>query len=107
MKTINLEEILIKNIGEADYAKLQLDLILNPCDIIEAMKEACAQTLELATENAKLIDIKAMNCDDHTPYRGACQTCGHYHNFEIVIGQVLDKQSILDTINQITKNNNN
>jgi len=24
------------------------------------------------------------NCSDHTPYRGACVTCGRHDNFELI-----------------------
>jgi len=63
-KKINLEEILKLHCNVADYDK---DAIL------KAMKEAIKQSLELAVENAKCLDVN----------------------------RNINKQSILDTINQI------
>ena len=51
--------------------------------ILEAMKEACQQTLELAAENAETEKEMLPEC-------GVLKSVG-----------VVDKQSILDTINQV------
>lgn len=69
---INLEEILEKH-GVTD----DLCTFIKP-NIKNAMKEACKQTLELVAENAKAYD-----------------TIHHWNSI------VVDKQLIIDTINQI------
>jgi hypothetical protein len=30
----------------------------------------------------KIEELIQLNCEDHTPYRGACGNCGSYHNFK-------------------------
>lgn len=85
-RKINLEEILTKVFEPSPQdcstpsQDLQLAVTLNPdiSRIKEAMKEACRQTLELAAEKAKLYftDLEQTEVD-------------------------IDKQSILNTINQI------
>lgn len=86
MKQINLEKIL--------YDELS-DNMMNVIDnnenmkewILDAMKEACKQVLELATENASAkIEIQ-WSGNTGTEY------CDEY--------AIVDKQSILNTINQI------
>ena len=93
MKTIDLEEIILKwsskNLQENGRSKKASESVVKNSIkgghywyILEAMKEACKQTLELAAENAvELIDET-----------NGCRECG-------VNG--VNKQSILDTINQI------
>jgi len=82
---INLTKILKDNIDNPNNRDLQtlIERYATPHDILDAMKEACRQTLELATKNAE--------CED-----GAIIDLG----FEIIAASV-NKQSILDTINQI------
>ena len=90
-KKINLELILFNEIGKLRIAfpeenYYSEDDVKNSKEFtyfINAMKEACRQTLELAAENAE--------CED-----GAIIDLG----FEIIAASV-NKQSILDTINQI------
>ena len=78
-KKINLEEILKK------HSNICIDDREN---VVEAMKEACKQLLELAAENAEITVKLKENCnelsllDEWTTY-------------------IVDKQSILNTINQI------
>ena len=81
MKSINLETILDqfdkhKTISEAQKS-----------DILPAMMEACRQVIKLATENSRL----------KIEYGYSGNTGSEYNSEDIVI----DKQSILDTINQI------
>jgi len=101
---INLEEILRNKIGylgsEPNLSKLVKERATS-YDIISAMKEACRQTLELCAKNVKTEPVYTKACDDHTPYWGACCSCGQYNNPDIKIGDKINKQSILDTINQI------
>ena len=53
-KEINLTEILKKSIDNPNNRDLQtlIERYASPHDILEAMREACKQTLELAAENA-------------------------------------------------------
>ena len=77
-KKINLEKILLskaKRINEV-FPEFMDDILL-------AMKEACRQTLELAAENAETEKEILPEC-------GVLKSVG-----------VVDKQSILDTINQV------
>ena len=88
-KKINLEEILITVFDPVSWycstrrQDLQLAITLNPSldEIKQAMKEACRQTLELAAENAEVEIEERMG-----------QKTGLVW---------VDKQSILNTINQI------
>jgi hypothetical protein len=49
-----------------EFAKLHVEA---------ALKEAAEKAIK-----DNIID----NCDDHTPYYGACQSCGRYDNFKIL-----------------------
>lgn len=96
MKEINLEEILDK-IYDDNYRASYKTWYSKQC-IIEAMKEACKQALELAAENANMIGETQHN-------NGAKDV---YSNFVYVVddngpdyGYIINKQSILDTINKI------
>jgi len=73
MKEINLEEILEKKLAGSDEHFLNY----SKKEILEAMKEACDQTIELCAENAK------------------CESDGDYLIPEI------DKYSIIETKDQI------
>ena len=80
MKTINLKKILKSELS-SNYPAFELEIGDNVSfeRALLAMKEACRQVLELAAENADTSDVLA-NC-----FNEPC----------------VDKQSILDTINQI------
>ena len=52
MKTINLEEILNKALRNGGFS---LDLISKP-ETLEAMREACNQTIDLCVENVTLVE---------------------------------------------------
>lgn len=91
-RKINLEEILKENLNlyiqywlsKAEYRK---EFIIN------AMKEAVKQALELAAENVEFIETttEELNSKGYMPFITAVdRTMWTY-----------DKQSILDTINQI------
>ena len=83
MKTIDLTKILKDNIDNPNNKDLQtlLEKYATPHDILDAMKEACKQTLELAAENAK--PEFSVDC-------------------VIIRGDIfINKQSILDTIKQV------
>lgn len=86
MKEINLESILFNEIGKLRIAfpeenYYSEDDVKNSKEFtyfINAMKESCRQTLELAANNAR--------CDA---------------TFGVDVSHIINKQSILDTINQI------
>lgn len=79
MKKINLEEILRNQIGymgnEPNLTRL-IEERATGHDILEAMREACKQVLELAAENAKTTVISEI---------------------EVIV----NKKSITNTINQV------
>jgi len=76
MKKVDLQKILTKHIGE--YAKSPV----SP-NVLEAMQEACNQTVDLCAENAHTkVEMKVVE-------------------LEMKFNDVIDKQSILDTKKQI------
>lgn len=82
MKTINLEEILFKH---DKYNDISVEL---ESSILSAMKEACEQALELASENAGVeVESKMVNIPNGAKYNTQ--------------RMIVNKKSILDTINQI------
>ena len=64
------------------------------------MKKVVKYTLEQAADKGKVIMME--NCDDHTPCRGPCVTCGRYDNPEVPT-DMIDKQSILSLEEEIIK----
>lgn len=93
-KIVNLEEILnTKNLHSYYYPngdfkqKMLHDLDCPFCkyeeEVLEAMKEACRQVLELATENART------------------KTSGTHDGGFDVYETIVNRQSILDTIKQV------
>ena len=81
-KKINLEEILKKELNILSISVEQIEK-----SALKAMKEACKQVLELAAENAK--------AEIHTEWEG--NTGSEYYTDYAVV----NKQSIIDTINQV------
>lgn len=81
-RKINLEEILNKELNILSIRVEQIEK-----SALKAMKEACKQVLELAADNAK--------AEIHTEWEG--NTGSEYYTDYAVI----DKRSILDTINQV------
>lgn len=80
MKTVDLDKILGNELfSEIHRGCSMSDTTCNA--ILNAMKEACRQTLELAAENAKICTVKSDN--------------------SFLNGNKIDKQSILNAINQI------
>ena len=82
MDKINLKEILDR-VYDKEYRSSYKTEYSEQC-ILEAMKEACQETLKLAAENAKVkenftVDDKAFVLNEY----------------------VINKQSILDTINEV------
>jgi len=106
-RKINLEEILTKVFEPSPQdcstpsQDLQLAVTLNPdiSRIKEAMKEACKQVLELAAENAEL-DTSSIKPPGLIPDIYNCSFAGIDALGE-ELWYSIDKQSILNTINQI------
>ena len=95
-KKINLEEILESEVSGHMWAIIEEDGMMKEW-IIDAMIKACKQALELAAENAKLkctnnIHPKGYPWFMHNPN-------GLKENNDLMI--IVNKQSILDIINQI------
>jgi len=96
-RKINLEDILFEskfnNLSEADKDVIRTGTFYSFDDILKAMKEACKQTLGLASENAGLIELTSdkLNKMDYTPFITA----------EDDTLWAINKQGILDTIKQI------
>lgn len=57
------------------------------------------ETLKVAAAEVKTIPVYEPNCKDHTPFRGECQNCSSYHNYDVLVAEKIDKQSILDLVN--------
>ena len=66
---------------------------------IEYTKEAIKIDRENVSNHATTIEQYAPNCDDHTPYWGACVSCGRYNNPNVLIGEKVDKDSIINAPN--------
>lgn len=94
MDKINLKEIL-NRVYDKEYRSSYKTEYSEQC-ILEAMKEACQEILRLAAENATLSYADGRYClPDYA-----------VENFNAVVDDLdnahfIDKQSILDTINQI------
>lgn len=106
-RKINLEEILLKNIKKI-YTELKpVEDFCNRDRIIaiNAMKEACKQTLELAAENAETRHNYYDKWDENEAYNKhkefgfeRCDGDGIPYGVDVV---TINKQSILNTIKQI------
>ena len=83
LEKINLEEIL------KQHSNICIDDREN---VVEAMKEACKQILELAAENGEVRITENALIEE-----GSCYICYD----DGVITARIDRKSILDTINQI------
>lgn len=73
-----------------------------PEQLNEYTTNVVRQALETAAEKVEKKVIEIDGCDDHTPYRGACGTCGHYHMPKIEVISI-DKQSITNTFEETFK----
>lgn len=88
--------------------KINLEEILNNCVYIDdeikpmvknAMKEACRQILELAAENAKVESKNYFEASKEELINGINV---YFNEIDVTIIHIVDKQSILDTINKIS-----
>lgn len=86
MEKINVEEILKKHGWEEKYSNF---------DLKEAIKEIVELAIDKCAKEANSKDVTSPNCSDHTPYWGACVTCGRIDNPDVITGSEVDKQSIL------------
>lgn len=86
-KTIDLEEIILEAYGCKDAHDFQQSFDISMQMIKEISIEAIRQALDLAAENAKMMD---------DPY----SYCGNTGS-EYPADQIIDRQSIRDTIKQI------
>lgn len=115
MKEINLKEILAKHISKRllehgnareevcnSVAKTSIDGG-HYAEVIEAMKEACKQLLELAAENAKvkedyIEDYYSLTYDGIEAHAIHKDHDGDPHSMSLF---TVDKNSIINTINQV------
>ena len=86
-RKINLEEIISKTYGCEDIYEFQRSFDISVSMIKEICINVCKQVLELAAENAKIIN-------DPNSY------CGNTGS-EYPADQIVSKQSIIDTINLV------
>ena len=103
MKKINLEEILSK-----EFEGLHLLSTTNSREVTlkaikDAMKEACKQVLELASENAKTTEISIENWEeiDYESDFNYIPLMNEWEEIEGLNKIIINKQSILDTIKQV------
>ena len=94
MKEVNLEEILSEY---ADVADGYIGYDTEIKDVLRAMKEACKQVLELASENAKIQEV----VDDDLDNMEISDYLVSYDDFNSCYTQSVNKQSIINTINQV------
>lgn len=97
-KKINLEEILFnskfKDLNEREKQSIKNGLVtFNFDEIIWAIKESCRRVLELAAENATLLEGE----EDI----GKTYLMEQYNTFYEDVLFTVNKESILNTINQI------
>jgi hypothetical protein len=83
----------------SDLFKIEEGYFFTPEQLNEYTKSVIKQSVETAAEKVEKKVIEIDGCDDHTPYRGACGTCGHYHMPKIEVISI-DKQSITNTFEE-------
>jgi hypothetical protein len=67
------------------------------CDVmIEFAKMHVKAALEAANTQIRSKSVFEPNCSDHTPYMGPCGNCDSYHNYDVLVGIEVDKNSILN-----------
>ena len=102
MQKINLEEILQ---SKRDTVTLNGNPVYHKFQIINAMREACKQVLELAAENAKTSHNYYDKWDENEAYNKhkdfgfeRCDGDGIPYGVDVI---TINKQSIIDTINLV------
>lgn len=73
--------------------------------IEEYTKLHLSKQAEVIAEKAALKHEKVNGCNDHTPYRGTCGTCGHYVMPTTTVASI-DQQSILQASEEYVKSIN-
>ena len=104
MKTINLEEILLSKIPKECYWEDMGNLTNCPKKyIIEAREECGKQLLYLASENAKTTEISIENWEeiDYESDFNYIPLMNEWEEIEGLNKIIINKPSILDTINQV------
>ena len=69
----------------------------------EELKQLLEEYTDRIVKNAETKEVYAPSCDDHTPYRGACVSCGSYSNPDILVGSEVDKESITSQLPKFLK----
>lgn len=64
--------------------------------IVHLIREAIKADRINVAKHAQTKDITVPSCDDHTPYWGACVSCGSYSVTDVIIGSEVDKNSIIN-----------
>lgn len=101
MKTINLEEILWKSFYNNNIPKPTHTLAeITQKAVKEAMKEACRQTIELAAENAEIEMNKKSQYGKYRKWQKV-KDKEEVDLFSYEVKYLVNRQSILNTINQI------
>jgi hypothetical protein len=106
MDNINISEMLSKyskNVNTKISAGYSLSgkELLTVTEAKAAIKEIVEAVVDKCAVEAESKDVKVPACDDHTPYRGACVSCGRYDNPDVIISSEVDKHSILNIKTQI------
>ena len=94
MKEVDLEEILSDSCEVEVFKEMFPELY---GIVIYSMKEACKQVLELAAENAKIQEV----IDNDLYNMEISDYLVSYDNFNSCYTQSVNKQSIINTINQV------
>lgn len=103
MDKINVEEILKRHFRAGDRtfsrAFFECSFICDPPvnerRMRAAIKEIVEAVVDKCAEEARTKDIISPSCNDHTPYWGACVSCGRIDNPDIITESEIDKESIL------------
>jgi hypothetical protein len=80
-------------------------ITFTPEEFEQFKREFGKELLELAADNATTEEIYEDACKDHTPYRGVCCSCNSYYNHKELVGSIINKESILNTLDDYLLNN--
>ncbi len=104
MDNINIDDIInkydkifIQGVDGESYDRYAISID----NVKAAIKEIIEAVIDKCAVEAESKDVKVPACDDHTPYRGACVSCGRYDNPDVIISSEVDKHSILNIKTQI------
>ncbi len=100
---IDITEIRLQVCGTDHYN----DHMYTPAEVDQAMRKALKAAIPLILEKvankAQTTALYRPNCDDHTPYWGACISCGRTDNPDVIDGSIIDKESITNLEQEILK----